>query len=43
MPDPALLEGRTSDDPHGFELQTAEARDGGSVWLRHMVTNNQNE
>ncbi len=40
---PALFEtaGRTSDDARGFELQTAEVKGGGSVWLRYTVKNDQ--
>ncbi|WP_019546551.1 RibD family protein [Streptomyces sulphureus] len=36
---PALFEtaGRTSNDPHHFELQTAELKNGGSVWLRYTL------
>lgn len=39
---PSLFEtgGRTSDAPHRFQLQAAEVRDGGSVWLRYAVDNN---
>jgi riboflavin biosynthesis pyrimidine reductase len=35
----ALFEtaGRTPDVPRGFELQSAETRDGGAVWLRYAV------
>ena len=37
---PALFETRgrfDSDKPVGFELQSAEVKDGGSVWLRYLV------
>ena len=38
---PALFEtgDRTADDPRSFTLQAAEPRDGGSVWLRYTVNN----
>lgn len=39
---PALFEtrgGLAADAPVGFTLQSAEARDGGSVWLRYTVNN----
>ncbi|WP_068399167.1 dihydrofolate reductase family protein [Kribbia dieselivorans] len=41
---PTLFEtaGRTSDTPRGFSLQAAEAREGGSVWLRYTVDNGEN-
>jgi riboflavin biosynthesis pyrimidine reductase len=36
---PALFEtgGRTPDTPRGFVLQSAEACDGGAVWLRYTI------
>lgn len=36
---PALFEtaGRTPDEARGFTLQTAEVKDGGSVWLRYAT------
>ncbi|SJM70064.1 RibD family protein [Gulosibacter sp. 10] len=36
---PALFEtgGRTPDGPRGFTLQSAEVREGGSVWLRYSI------
>lgn len=42
---PALFEtaGRTSDTPRGFQLQSAETRAGGVVWLRYTIDNNQND
>lgn len=38
---PALFEtaGRTSDAPRGIQLQAAEPRDGGAVWLRYTIYN----
>jgi riboflavin biosynthesis pyrimidine reductase len=40
---PALFEtaGRTSDTSRGFELQAAEVKNGGSVWLRYTVKNDE--
>ena len=40
---PALFEtaGRTADDPRAFTLQSAEVQDGGSVWLRYSINNDQ--
>ncbi|WP_026338279.1 dihydrofolate reductase family protein [Nocardiopsis sp. CNS-639] len=40
---PALFEtaGRASDEPRGFELQSVQTRDGGSVWLRYTVNSDQ--
>lgn len=37
----ALFEtaGRASDDPRAFELQSAEVKGGGTVWLRYSITN----
>ena len=39
---PALFStrsGLSADKPVGFELQSAEVKDGGSVWLRYLVKN----
>lgn len=33
----ATKEGLTEDKPVGFELQSAEVKEGGSVWLRYFV------
>ena len=33
----AAREGLATDMPVGFELQSAEVKDGGSVWLRYLV------
>lgn len=42
---PALFEtaGRTSDAPRGFQLQSAETRNSGAVWLRYTIDNSQND
>lgn len=33
----AARDGLAADKPVGFELQSAEVKEGGSVWLRYLV------